>query len=70
VNLKEKDKDFDKGLEVLLQELAGEVERDRSDRQSELIEFHLSHKDYHEKSTLHLIFLDIIEEIYRQMGLK
>jgi hypothetical protein len=62
INLKEKDKDFEKTLGSLLTERREVLEKE----EIELIEFHLSHKEYREKSTLHLIFLEIIQEVYKQ----
>lgn len=31
-----------------------------------MIEFHLSYKDYNDKSVLHLVFLDIVKIIYSE----
>ena len=61
INLKERDKDFEKTLKSLLKD-DGEVEKDEGN--NELIEFHLSYRDYYDKSVLHLVFLDIVKSIY------
>ena len=63
VNLK--DPDFNKNLPELL----GQVLEGREES-GQLIEFNFSHRDYNEKSAMHLVFLDIVQEIYGQLHLR
>lgn len=63
LNMKDKDKDFEQTLTALL----SGPEVTEGLKQDVLIEFHLSNKDYYEKSLIHLIFLDIIENIYQRL---